>query len=257
MSKDVLEVYLLSDEMVGKVRAGVEGFVDAQIGNDETVSQFLSHYLSEDELSGIVRNVNESMTEQTYAKLADSSLGEKIAHMAIDHVSRKLGVEGAKEILAGAGGGLRGIGRLAAGLFGDDAVAGFLDMLREPAERFLADNINAMLKDNGKEMVSNMIGDEVGRFMDKPVRDLFEGHEGRLRQGMDMVETIYRKVITDHLPKILESIDISKIVRERINDMDVNETEKLIFRVMDKELKAIVWLGALLGLIMGSINIFM
>ena len=37
--------------------------------------------------------------------------------------------------------------------------------------------------------------------------------------------------------------------------MDVNETEKLIFQVMDKELKAIVWFGALLGMIMGSINV--
>ena len=37
--------------------------------------------------------------------------------------------------------------------------------------------------------------------------------------------------------------------------MDMNKTEKLIFQVMDKELKAIVWLGALLGMIMGSINL--
>ena len=37
--------------------------------------------------------------------------------------------------------------------------------------------------------------------------------------------------------------------------MNVNETEKLIFQIMDKELKTIVWLGALLGLVMGSINI--
>lgn len=70
------------------------------------------------------------------------------------------------------------------------------------------------------------------------------------------IEVIYRNVITDHLPKTLESIDISKIVRERINEMDVNETEKLISQVMDKELKAIVWLGALLGLVMGSVNVF-
>lgn len=39
--------------------------------------------------------------------------------------------------------------------------------------------------------------------------------------------------------------------------MDVNETEELIFQVMDKELEAIVWLGALLGLVMGSINILL
>lgn len=32
--------------------------------------------------------------------------------------------------------------------------------------------------------------------------------------------------------------------------MDVNEIEKLIFQVMDKELKTIVWLGV----VMGSIN---
>ena len=71
---------------------------------------------------------------------------------------------------------------------------------------------------------------------------------------MNATESIYRTVISEHLPRILESIDISKIVRERINEMDVKETEKLIFQVMDKELKAIVWLGALLGLIMGSLN---
>ena len=38
--------------------------------------------------------------------------------------------------------------------------------------------------------------------------------------------------------------------------MDMNETEKLILQVMDKELKAIVWLGALLGAVMGCVNIF-
>ena len=71
---------------------------------------------------------------------------------------------------------------------------------------------------------------------------------------MNATESIYRTVIGEHLPRILESIDISKIVRERINEMDVKETEKLIFQVMNKELKAIVWMGALLGLIMGSLN---
>ena len=70
-----------------------------------------------------------------------------------------------------------------------------------------------------------------------------------------MVENVYRTIINDHLPKILESIDISKIVRDRINEMDVNETEKLIFQVMNKELKSIVWLGALLGFVMGCINL--
>ena len=255
MNKEVLEKYLLSENMIGKVRSAVEEFITTQQRNNETVSQFLGHYLSKEEIDTISRNINQSITKQTYEKLADSSVGEKVAHIAVDHVAQKLTIDGAQELLSGIGGALGGLGGMAAGLFGGNIVAKFLGMLREPAEHFLAKNINTMLRDNGEEIVSNMIGGEVDNFLNKPVSKLLEGHEEQLAQAVNTIESIYRSIISEHLPKILQSIDISKIVRDRINEMDVNETEKLIFQVMDKELKAIVWLGALLGLVMGSINI--
>lgn len=256
MNNEVLEKYLLSDEMIGKVRSAVEEFIFIQQQNQESVARFLGHYLSKDEIDSIAQNINQSITKQTYEKLADSSVGDKVAHIAIDHVAQKLTIDGAQELLSGIGGALGGLKGMAAGLFGGNIVAKFLGMLREPAEHFLAKNINTMLRDNGEEIVSNMIGGEVDNFLNKPVCKLLEGHEEQLAQTVDSIESIYRSIITEHLPKILESIDISKIVRERINEMDVNETEKLIFQVMDKELKAIVWLGALLGLLMGCINCF-
>ena len=255
MNKEVLEKYLLSEDMVGKVRSAVDEFIATQQRNNETVSQFLGHYLSKEEIDTFAQNINQSITKQTYEKLADSSVGEKVAHIAIDHVAQKLTIDGAQELLSGIGGALGGLGGMAAGLFGGNIVAKFLGMLRDPAEHFLAKNINTMLRDNGEEIVSNMIGGEVDNFLNKPVSKVLEGHEEQLAQAVNTIESIYRSIITEHLPKILQSIDISKIVRERINEMDVNETEKLIFQVMDQELKAIVWLGALLGLVMGSINI--
>lgn len=255
MNKDVLERYLLSDDMVGNVRSAVEEFIETQKHNTENVKEFLGHYLSDDEIATISQNVNESITKQTYTKLSDTSVGEKVAHIAIDHVAEKLSIDGAQELLAGIGGAMRGLGGMAAGLFGGNIVARFLGMLREPAEHFLANNINTMLRNNGEEIVSNMVGGEVEGFLNKSVCQMLKGHDDQLKQAVNSVESIYRTVINEHLPKILESIDICKIVRERINEMDVNETEKLIFQVMDKELKAIVWLGALLGLVMGSINI--
>ena len=253
MNKEVLEKYLLSEDMVGKVRSAVKEFIATQQRNDETVVQFLRHYLSKEEIDTFAQNINQSITKQTYEKLADSSVGEKVAHIAIDHVAQKLTIDGAQELLSGIGGALGGLGGMAAGLFGGNIVAKFLGMLRDPAEHFLAKNINTMLRDNGEEIVSNMIGGEVDNFLNKPVSKLLEGHEEQLAQAVNTIESIYRSIITEHLPKILQSIDISKIVRERINEMDVNETEKLIFQVMDKELKAIVWLGA--WLVIGSINI--
>lgn len=257
MNKEVLEKYLLSEDMIGKVRSAVEEFITTQQKNQETVACFLGHYLSKEEIATIAQNINQSITKQTYEKLADSAVGEKVAHIAIDHVAQKLTIDGAQELLSGIGGALGGLGGMAAGLFGGNIVAKFLGMLREPAENFLAKNINTMLRDNGEEIVSNMIGGEVDSFLNKPVCKSLEGHEEQLAQAENTVESIYRSIITEHLPKILDSIDISKIVRERINEMDVNETEKLIFQVMSKELKTIVWLGALLGLVMGSINILL
>ena len=254
MNKDVLERYLLSDDMVSKVRNAVEDFLDTQKHNGETVRQFLGHYLSDEEINTISHNVNESITKQTYSKLSDSSVGDKVAHIVIEHVSQKFSLDGAQELISSLMGVMSGIKGMAASLFGGNVVVRFLELLKEPAEHFLAKNINNMLKNNGEEIVSNMIGSEVDNILNKPVCKLLEGHDEQLEQAVNAVESIYRTIINEHLPKILDSIDISKIVRERINEMDVNETEKLIFQVMDKELKAIVWLGALLGLVMGSIN---
>lgn len=254
MNKEVLEKYLLSEDMIGKLRDAVMDFIDTQKRNGETVREFLRHYLSEEEIAAISNSINEGIMKQTYSKLSDSSLGDKVAHIVIDHLANKFSIDGAQELLSGISGAIGGIKGMAAGLFGGNIVVKFLGLLREPAEHFLAKHINDMLKNNGAEIVSNMIDGEVDSFLTTPICKLLKGHNEQLNQAVNATESIYRTVISEHLPRILESIDISKIVRERINEMDVKETEKLIFQVMDKELKAIVWLGALLGLIMESLN---
>ena len=99
MNKDVLERYLLSDDMVSKVRNAVEDFLDTQKHNGETVRQFLGHYLSDEEINTISHNVNESITKQTYSKLSDSSVGDKVAHIVIEHVSQKFSLDGAQELI--------------------------------------------------------------------------------------------------------------------------------------------------------------
>ena len=256
MNKEVLEKYLLSEEMIGKVRTSVEDFIGAQQKNQETFLQFLEHYLTNEEITGIAENVNESITKQLSHKLKDKAVGERVAHIVIEHVAQKLSIEGAQELLSGIAGAMGGLKGMAAGLLGGNIITKFLGMLREPAENFLAKQINTMLENYSEEIVSNMVSGEVDDILNKPVCRLLEGHEEQLAQAVNTIESVYRIIIKEHLPKILESIDISKIVRERINEMDVNETEKLIFQVMNKELKAIVWLGALLGVVMGCINIF-
>lgn len=130
-----------------------------------------------------------------------------------------------------------------------------LAALQDPAERMLSRNINEIQKNNSEEMVSKLIETELNSFLDTPVKKLLAGKDEQLTKVTDKVEKLYRTVITEHLPRILDTLDISKIVTDRINEMDVAETEKLILQVMKKELRAIVWLGAGLGFLMGFINV--
>lgn len=248
MSHEVLQQYLLSDTMVGKLRSGIEEFVEKQKENDETLAQFIGHYLSEEEIMRIVESIENNLSGQIQVKLSDSAVGDRVAHLAMEHVINNLlsGNE-SEELLDSIIGMPRALGR---GILGTVLAA-----LQDPAERMLGRNINDILRTNGKEMASNLLGSELDGLLDKPVKQMLSGKDEQINKVVNMIESIYQTAVKEHLPRILNTLDISKIVSGRINEMDVAETEKLILQVMNKELKAIVWLGAGLGFLMGWVNV--
>lgn len=254
MSKDVLEKYLLSDVMLSKIRSSVNGFIKKQKNNGESLKSFLSHYISEKEIDSLFQSANENISKQISVRLSDSKLGNQIAHLAVDQVIRKIEKNEFTEILSDLKNAV-GVGGLATKLFGKNILKEFFSALRQPVEEHLGKQINNILQENSEKMSAQLIGDESQKLLSTSVRELLKGKDEQLAHASSMVLSLYTKVIKEHLPKILSSIDISTIVRERINEMDVCEAEKIILQVLDKELKAIVWLGALLGLIMGCINI--
>ena len=256
MSQEVLEKYLLSDNMVGRVRASIEDFIAKEKANGETVCQFLEHYLSHGEVLTLADNAKEGLTRQMHDKISDPELGRQVAKAAMTYISEKITSNGGEDILSEIGGLVGGLGMAAKLFFTGSVISKFLELLREPVERFLAKNVNEILQKNGDAIISNLVESETDKFLSKPVKDLLAGQEAKLADAVNTMVSIYKTIITEHLPKILESIDISTIVRERINEMDMDETEKLILQVMNKELRAIVWLGALLGTLMGCVNIF-
>lgn len=251
MNKEVLAKYLLSEEMVGKVRRSTSDFLNNQRNNPETVAHFLRRYLSEDELTYISQTINNELAKQVKSKFEDSAIGNSVAHSAVEHVIAKLKSLSPLEVFASLGI-LKGnpLRSLASAV----VIGKLLGLLRDPIENALAKIINEMLRNKSEDIVSQFIGNETAKFLDMPLNELLNDKAEQLAQVVDMVVNIYRHIITDHLPRILDSIDISKIIRNRIEEMDVIETETLVMQVMNRELRAIVWLGALLGLIMGSIN---
>lgn len=246
ISKDVLEKNLLSDEMLAKIHSSLDTFFDEQMKNRETVREFLLHYLSHNEIDNLVANVNESIRTQLSDKLANADLGDKIADVVIDHVSDKLKIEGLDI----------NIPQILQSMFGHTIWGKVAELIAQPAKHYFAQNVNQVIKDKGTEIVGNLINEEVKDLANTQVKALLKDKDEQISQFKDGCISFYTSIIRDYLPNILKTIDIPSMIETRINEMDMMETEKIIFLVMDKELKAIVWFGALLGIAMGCVNIF-
>ncbi|MBR4829252.1 MAG: DUF445 family protein [Muribaculaceae bacterium] len=232
MNREVLEKSLLSDEMLDKMGNAIDEFVATQSVNDETIEQFARHYLTQDDIEALRNNTTDGIVKMISGKLQDSGLGNNIAHMAIEHVMEKTR-------------------NSVVGLFGADK---FVAGLAQPIEKLLAKHINEILQNNSQQMVEGLVKDESEQLMGMTMKQLIEGHDEQVAQIKSGIFNAYQVIITEHLPRILQDIDISGIIEQRINEMDMNEAEAIILDVMNKELRAIVWLGALLGCIMGTIN---
>lgn len=247
MSKDVLEKNLLSDEMITKIRLSMDSFFETQKNNQETVREFLAHYMTANDIDSLIRGLKEGLIEQVSTKLGESNLGEQISEVVMEHVSSKLRIDGLD----------LDIPQMLKSLIGSSLWGQVASLIEKPAKHYLAKNINHMLSANGPEIVGKLVDNGVDDISRLSMQQLLQGKDLQIAQATNTCIGLYRTIISDHLPRILEAINIPVIIESRINEMDMDETEKLIFQVMDKELKAIVWLGALLGLFMGSLNILL
>ena len=232
MNREVLEKSLLSDDMLTKIKGAIDEFITTQSGNEETIEQFARHYLTQDDIVAMRQNVSDGIVKMVSSKLTDSNMGEQIAHMATEHVLAKTR-------------------NSVAGLFGADKLVAGLAM---PIEKILAKHINEIPQTNSQQMIEDLVVKQSDDLMNMTMSQLVSDHDEQIAQIKSGILNAYRVIITEHLPRILQDIDISGIIEQRINEMDMDEAEAIILDVMKKELRAIVWLGALLGSIMGTLN---
>ncbi len=233
MNREVLEKSLLSDDMLAKMGAAIDEFVATQSQNQETIEQFARHYLSDEDIDAMRNDVTSGIVKMITGKLQDSRLGDSIAHMATEHALEKT-----RNSLAG---------RLGADLL--------MQPLAQPIEKLMAKHINEILQNNSQQMIQNLVTEESDHLMEMTMSQVITSHSEQLEQVKSGIFNAYRVIITEHLPRILQDIDISAIIEDRINEMDMAEAEAIILDVMKKELRAIVWLGALLGSIMGIFSV--
>ena len=109
------------------------------------------------------------------------------------------------------------------------------------------------MNDQGRLIIKGILENEFDQLEDKKVEEIFGAFPEDKFKGV--LEQSYDHLIDKYVGSFISNLKINEIVEEKINAMSVPELETVILSVMNKELNALILLGALLGFLMGCFNL--
>ena len=121
----------------------------------------------------------------------------------------------------------------------------------------LADKVNALIAEKAPDAAAAIVDRFRTQLMDARLCDLYEKYRDKEDALIDALTELYTAILGNNLGKLLQAINIEQIVMDKINAFDAAQLEAMIFGIMKRELKAIVYLGALLGFLMGFFNLLL
>lgn len=119
----------------------------------------------------------------------------------------------------------------------------------------IGQEIQSYIDNNAEEKIRPVIAGELAKLEAAGIGTLSRQIPLEKGQLAKIVETLYSSCVEGSIETMVKKIDIAGIIEEKIRDMDVAKLEALILSVMKKELNAIVNLGALIGLVIGLLNL--
>lgn len=133
-------------------------------------------------------------------------------------------------------------------MISDDMIRSFAGPIGASIEKYVAEE--------GEEIIWPIVYDEVTSLEEKTPGQVLLGAGVQESTMKKAVHAVYEYIVKEKLPDFLEKVDISGMVERKINEMDVKDLEELILSIMKKELNAVVNLGAVIGFVIGILNIF-
>ncbi|EFV00472.1 hypothetical protein HMP0721_2471 [Pseudoramibacter alactolyticus ATCC 23263] len=113
------------------------------------------------------------------------------------------------------------------------------------------------LASEGQTLIAEMLAEEGTSLAEEPVGRLTEVLFENERVLIDGIKAVYLRFMRKNVRPIVESIDIVTQITGKMNLMSAGEVESLVLDIVARELRMVVWFGALLGAVIGTVNIFL
>jgi len=223
-----LEQMLLSDKAKQKVLGEVADLLDR---DEQTIEDMLSSFWGQEEYLSGKAELENLLCEKIMYALYGLNLGEVIVR------------ESARAIKE------RTEGTMLALVANDKLIASMVVPLGKKLESYLLEN--------GQDLIRPIINGGIEDLSSKSLAALFQETGIEKERLLELVEEAYTQLIKTKVADFIKEFDIAAVVEQKINGMDVQEVERLVLSVMKRELNAVVNLGALIGFIIGLINLLL
>ena len=130
------------------------------------------------------------------------------------------------------------------------------DNLIDKAMKSVSDKMEEFIFMHAPEMISEITESRIHDLGERTPLHVLEQAGYDPEYVRKKITEAYRESVVNAVNSALKRIDVASIVEDKINSMSVEELEKGVLQVMKEELNMIVSLGALIGLLIGCINIF-
>ncbi|MDM0469993.1 DUF445 family protein [Clostridium perfringens] len=235
----IVSMFLSGDVIYGKLVSLVDKSLSEEENKEYICDAALAfvHESMKKKVSDVINNVGEEKLE-----VISDALGDKI--------SKKLNTEENIDSI---------ISKLNCKISSFNSYEEIIKVLFNDYENILIDNIDSMISQivNNNQLsgeISKIIEKVFDKFLQNSLNDICYNKQNLESSIMSILDNLYNDFVENKSAKVLEIVDISSIVEEQINAFEVDYAEEIIIGIANKELKAITWLGALLGGILGILS---
>ncbi|MDU5491919.1 MAG: DUF445 family protein [Clostridium perfringens] len=235
----IVSMFLSGDVIYGKLVSLVDKSLSEEENKEYICDAALAfvHESMKKKVSDVINNVGEEKLE-----VISDALGDKI--------SKKLNTEENIDSI---------ISKLNCKISSFSSYEEIIKVLFNDYENILIDNIDLMISQivNNNQLsgeISKIIEKVFDKFLQNSLNDICYNKQNLENSIMSILDNLYNDFVENKSAKVLEIVDISSIVEEQINAFEVDYAEEIIIGIANKELKAITWLGALLGGILGILS---
>ena len=227
LNRETLRATLLSDSMRENLNSKIDEMAARYSLNEETVSDTIEKFIAENIISEKLDSAKEGLALTITQKAIEQDIGKSIVDYAYEEIMAKT-----KPVFKS---------------ITSTAISSF----KQP----LASRINTMIDTKSRPLIEKFLEDQADEILNMPMKNIVSKYQDKIPQIKMYFWSIYEEVITKKLADVLDTVGISEVVSNKINELELTELEEMINTLMKKELNALIWLGGLLGVVMGFINV--